>query len=256
MAFCADFDSSSVFYTYDGSFDGLLTAIHTAVYSRKVPGGIAPLDGMQFTLGARYEDIVTNKNLAKRVYDAISRKIGPFGMKRLYYVFLSDDKDKDLIIYKYMMLGFKNGSTTNSALTNDTVIKALKLAENVSRETERFRQFTRFSVMSTGVQYAKIAPKNCILPVLMPFFVKRLQNVPFVLHDLTHNICAIYDTSSWYVTSSAGLTAPDSDSKEDDIKKLWNTFFDAISIKERENTHLQKQNMPARYFKSQWSLQR
>ena len=54
MQFNSEIDNSSVFYTYDGTFDGLMTVIYTAVYSRKVPHGISKEENMQFSLGARY----------------------------------------------------------------------------------------------------------------------------------------------------------------------------------------------------------
>ena len=253
MPFNAALDNSGIFYIYDGSLEGLLTVIYTAVYSRIVPSGISTQLGLQFSFNTRYVEIETNKSRAKQVYDAIFRKIGSFGMKRLYYVFLSDEKDKDLVIYKYMMLGFKNGEITNSALSDETVARAFQIAQNVSRETEKFRQFTRFSVMDWGVQYAKIAPNNNLLPILTPFFVNRLKIIPFVLHDVAHNLCAVYDTKDWHVASSENLQAPLPSLKEIEVQKQWKTFFEAISIKERANSKLQRQNMPSRYFKNVWS---
>lgn len=254
MEFSAMLDTSDIYYIYDGSFDGLLSVIYTAVYSRITPCGIGTEKDLQFTFDTRYIDITTDKNHAKRVYDAIFQKIGSFGMRRLYYVFLSCNPQKDLVIYKYMMLGFKNGEITNSALSDDTVAAAYRIAENVSRETEKFRQFTRFSVMSWGVQYAKIAPNNNILPILMPFFIKRLKVIPFVLHDVTHNLCGVYDSKEWHLSSSEGLKPPEKSTREEEIEKLWKTFFDSVAIKERANSKLQKQNMPSRYFKSVWSV--
>ena len=242
-------DDSEIFYIYDGSFDGLLTVIHTAVYSRVVPVGIGTERNLQMAFNTRYREVKTNPTLAKTVYDAAYKKIGAFGMRRLYYVFLSFYPDKDLVIYNYMMLGFKNGEIVNSALSDDTVAAAFHMAENVSRETEKFREFTRFSVMSWGVQYARIVPKNNILPILMPFFIRRLKVIPFVLHDFSHNLCGVYDTKDWYISSSEGLRPPENSDREEEIEKLWKVFFDSVSIKERENTKLQKQNMPSRYFK-------
>ncbi|MBE7033076.1 MAG: DNA metabolism protein [Ruminococcaceae bacterium] len=247
-------DNSEICYIYDGSFDGLLTVIHTAVYSRVTPAFISTDKNLQISFNTRYREVKTNPSLAKRVYDAAYKKIGAFGMRRLYYVFLSCDPQKDILIYKYMMLGFKNGEIVNSALSDDTVSSAFQIAATVSRETEKFREFTRFSVMTWGVQYAKIAPNNNILPILMPFFIKRLKIIPFVLHDVTHNLCGVYDTKEWHISSSEGLRPPEKSDREEEVEKLWKVFFDSVAIKERENTKLQKQNMPSRYFKSAWSV--
>lgn len=249
MQFNSEIDNSSVFYTYDGTFDGLMTVIYTAVYSRKVPHGIFKEENMQFSLGARYINVKTDFEKSKRVTDAVFKKIGDFGLKRLQYVFLSSFPDKDIVIYNYMMLAFKNGSITNSYLSNDTVLRASQIAQNVSRETEKFRQFIRFSVMDSGIQYARFIPENNVLPLIMPFFIKRLKTIPFVLHDPAHEICGIYDTKESYITSSKGLVPPRLGGKEKEVRALWNTFFNSISIKERENLRLQKQMMPARYFR-------
>lgn len=250
----ATIDNRDIFYIYDGSYDGLLTVVYKAVYSRTTPCGISTEKFLQLSLNTRYVEVTTNRNYAKRVHDALYRKIGFIGLKRLFYVFLSKEPDKDMIIYNYMMLGFKNGQLTNNALTNDAVAEAFKIAQTVSRETEKFRQFTRFNVMQWGVQYAKIAPENNILPLLTPFFVERLKIIPFVLHDVTHDVCAIYDTKEWKVISSEGLTPPDVSEDEARVKDLWEAFFNAIAIEPRKNTKLQKQNMPARYFKNVWSI--
>ena len=254
MSYNASFDESDIYYTYDGSFDGLLTAVYTAVYSRRTPAGIASADALQLSFNSRYINVETDKEKAEKVIKAVYNKIGSLGAKRLYYVFLSDRPEKEMIIYKYMMLGFKNGSIINSSLADDTVSEAYKTAENVSREAEKFRQFIRFRVMDWGVQYGRFAPNNNLLPIITPFFVHRLRIIPFVIHDLSHDLCSVYDTKSWYITSSQGIRAPEISKDEAEIQRLWKTFFDTISIKERQNLKLQKQNMPSRYFKDVWSV--
>ena len=130
MSHNSSVDTSEIFYIYDGSYEGLLTVIYTAVYARIIPSGISTEKSLQFALNTRYVEVVTNRNYARRVHDALYRKIGFLGLKRLYYVFLSNHPDKDLVIYNYMMLGFKNGDLTNSALSNDTVAEAFKIAED------------------------------------------------------------------------------------------------------------------------------
>ena len=112
MSYDTFLDESSVYYIYDGSFDGLLSVIYEAVYSKTTPSGIGTEEELQLSFNTRYVKVSTNLSHARRVYEAIHKKIGSFGMNRLYYVFLSDEKEKDLIIYKYMMLGFKNGEVS------------------------------------------------------------------------------------------------------------------------------------------------
>lgn len=69
MSYNAEQDSSDICYTYDGTFDGLLTAIFTAVYSRKTPLHILPADRLQLAFGERYINIVTEAEKAGARYE-------------------------------------------------------------------------------------------------------------------------------------------------------------------------------------------
>lgn len=153
-----------------------------------------------------------------------------------------------------MMLGSGTEASLIPRLRTTLFPRLAMRLQNVSREAEKFRQFTRFSIMEGGVHYARIVPKNNVLPIITPFFLKRLHSIPFIINDLTHDICSVYNTRSWYITSSVGITPPEASENEKEMKRLWKIFFDSVSIKERENLKLQKQNMGARYFKDVWSV--
>lgn len=254
MEIPSTYETSGVFYIYDGSFEGLLTAVYTAVYSRIIPRGIGVLKTGQLSFDTEYIEVETNRNFARRVYDALYRKIGALGLRRLYYVFLSNGHDKDTIIYKYMMLGFKNGEKTNFALADSTVGDAFTLSEGVSRETERFRKNLRFSVMDWGVQYGEFESEHCLLPALMPFFINKNKTTPFILHDNTHKLCGVYDSRDWHVSMTDFLSPPGSALFKEDEDRMWRAFFQNVVPKRVPQIPIHRQNMPCQYFKSVWSL--
>lgn len=237
-------------YTYDGTYEGLLTAIFELVYARVRPNDIFPAQKLQTALNTDFVEVTTDRDKAQRVQRSIYDTVGSLGAKRLYYLFLSSYSQKERIFYQYLMLAYRNKNTVNSALANDTVLLASQIAQNVSRETERYRGFLRFAVMEGGVQYAKFAPNNDLLPLLVPYFADRLRTIPFILHDTKREQAAFYDCHDWYISSSAGLTPPDVSEDEAQYRMLWDTFFETITIKERTNRRLQRQMMPLRYFRA------
>ncbi len=255
MSFDAIHDTSTVFYVYDTTFDGLMTAVFTAVYDRAKNFKIISSENIQISFNARYTEVLTDKEKSERVINAANDKIGKKGMRRLWNVYLSDNPEKETVIYDYLMLGFKFGSSINFSLADDSVLAACKISENVSREAEKFRQFLRFNVTKDGIHHARFAPQNYLLPIITPFFIQRLRAFPFLIHDVSHGLCSVYDTKTWYISSSDGFIKPDASENDEDMHRLWKVFFDSVAIKSRENIRLQKQNMPSRYFRDAWYIQ-
>lgn len=241
-------------FVYDGTYEGLFTVVFEAVYSRTEPSDIVTNEKVQLTFNARYAEIETDKTKAKRVLNAAKEKLGKDAMHRIYYAFLSEGEHKELAIYRYLRLGFKMGRSVNNYLTDKSVFAVSSFAQNVSRETDKMMGFMRFSVMEGGVQYCRFSPINNLLPLVLPHFAARFPTIPFVIHDTNHKLVGIYDMKNKYIISSEGYVPPEKSDAEEEFEKLWKLFYDTIGIKERKNTKLMKQMMPARYFRHIWEL--
>ena len=245
-------DSSDIVYVYDGSYDGLFTAIFDAVYSRRVPADILSADRLQLTFNTRFIEVETDQSKAARVRKAAKEKLGGDAMKRIYRAFLSSGDNREISIYHYLMLGFKIGRRANNYLTDRYVFNVSALSQNVSRETDKFMGFIRFSIMESGVQYCRFSPENNILPFMLSHFAARFSGIPLVIHDTRRNLLGIYDLSSKYIISAEGFTPPEKSTDEECFEGMWKLFYDTIGIKERKNLKLMKQMMPARYFRHYW----
>lgn len=241
-------------FVYDGTYNGLLSAVFDAVYSRTEPADIVPQNEIQLTFNSKYVEVTTDKEKSARVYSAAKNKLGKDAMHRIFYAFLSCGEHKELCIYRYLRLGFKMGSAANSFLTDKGVFSVSTFAQNVSRETDKMKGFMRFSVMEGGVQYCKFSPENNILPLVLPHFAARFPTIPFVIHDCSHSLLGIYDTKAKYIVDAHGYIPPEKSVREKEFEQLWKMFYDTIAIKERKNTKLMKQMMPARYFRHVWEL--
>ena len=245
-------DNSDIVYVYDGSYNGLFSAIFDAVYSRRVPADILSADRLQLTFNTRFVEVDTDPSKAARVRKAAREKLGKNAMSRVYRAFLSSGENREISIYHYLMLGFSMGSRANNYLTDRHVFNVSSLSQNVSRETDKFMGFVRFSVMESGVQYCRFSPENNILPLMLSHFAARFSGIPLVIHDTRHKLLGIYDTKDKYIVSAEGFTPPEKSSDEESFESMWKLFYDTIGIKERKNIKLMKQMMPARYFRHFW----
>lgn len=241
-------------YVYDGSYDGLFTAIFDAVYSRRRPADIVSQDRLQLTFATRFIEVRTDRSKAARVRNAARGKLGPRAMNQIYRAFLSSGSDREISIYRYLMLGLKMGNAANSFLTDPNVFRVYSLSRNVSRETDKMFGFMRFSVMEGGVQYCRFSPENNILPLALSHFIRRFPEIPFVIHDTGRRLLGIYDTADRYILSAEGFVPPKKSTDEECFEGLWKLFYDTVGIRERKNLKLMKQMMPARYFRHIWEM--
>lgn len=242
-------DGGNVIYTYDGSFEGLLSAIYRAVHDRREPEDICCEDVVQAGLFSGVKNVPADFAAAKRVQDAVFEKIGGEAARRAYYAFLSERKGLEMVIYRFLMFGFAHKKDLFRFLGERAVLDAFTLSNAVGREIERMRGFLRFSVMEGGVHYAAMEPDYNILPRLAPHFATRMRGVPFVIHDAKRGIAAFYDTKTWLLTPARDMTLPELSPDEEHFRELWREFYGAIAISSRVNPDLRRNLMPKKYWR-------
>lgn len=236
-------------FVYDDSFEGLLTAVFESYAYRPPPVGIVGQQHQQ-ELGVRYVSIDTDQAKADRVIAGIRRTIGGDAYERVWTGYLSAKPDKGTIICRYIRLGMQVGAKLRLHLTDPRVAAMNELAQRVGRESSQLIEFVRFSRMEGGVYYAEITPEHDVLPLMMPFFIDRFNAQPFLIHDTGRHVAAVYDTQSWYLTSTEGMTVPDYAEDERRYRQLWKRFYDTIAIKERLNPSLPRQHMPKKFWRN------
>lgn len=238
----------TVTYLYDGTFDGFLTAVFAAYADREADARFAP-QNTQIEWGSDYREIVTDPDKADRVTRGIRSKLGAEVYQTVWKAFLCDTPDTATDLYRYLRLGFEEGSRLTRLLADARVAKVNKYAALVSREAAALLQFVRFAQTVTGVYYAEISPQYAVLPLIVPHFVHRLNTQAFVIYDTTHRCSALSDGKCWMLTTADTIAAPDWSESERAYRKLWKTFYDTVAIEERINPALRQQLMPKKYWK-------
>lgn len=237
-----------IIYIYDGSFEGLLTSIYEAYYSSTKPDEIQSSLEYQPNLLTEPVYIETNEEKYNKVYDAIKHKISKDALNLIYHVYLSELKGSSTLIYKYIKLGFKLGSSVNLYLYNDTVLNINKISRKVILECQRMLGFIRFKV-SGNIYYSAIEPDNNILSLIAPHFSSRLPNENWIIHDIKRKVAVFHNKKDCIMVPLSSKDAEKIFFDTDNYETLWKEYYKAATITTRLNPRLQNRLMPVRYRK-------
>ncbi len=239
-------DGTNLIYRYDGSMEGLLCCIFESYEKKEMPCGISPQDEAQGTL-FREKEITTDRKKAERVWTAIPKKISREAAELIRLCFLSCVSEKELLLLKFVRLGFHYGAKVTSMLTNDTVDGVLRAVKALQNESHQYKEFVRFSDYD-GALVAVIRPKNQVLPLIAGHFCSRLKWESFMIYDKTHHIALVYREGKKEIVPVEELIVPEAGEEEQKYRKLWKMFYETIAIEGRDNPRCRMTHMPKRYW--------
>ncbi|WP_254075519.1 TIGR03915 family putative DNA repair protein [Paenibacillus tritici] len=241
------FQPSALAYTYDGSFEGLLCCVFESYVWRETPLAIHAEGGEQgLLLEAKW--IGTDKDKAERVLKSIPLRISPEAEELVRMGFWTCEPDKEMLLLRFLYLGFQHGRKVMNMLADDTVNALMKAVQQLRREGHLYTGFVRFSVYGQ-VMAAVIEPQGYILPVIQKHFCDRFQGESFMIYDQTHGMALVHEPGREAILPLSGWTPPEPDEAEEAYRRLWTGFYHAIGIKERRNDRLRSSLMPRRYWK-------
>lgn len=236
-------------YIYDGTFNGFLNIVFECFCNKIIPSKISSIDNYVPNFLDNIYNVNTNEEKAKRVFNGIYNSIGYDAIYNSFYAFLSNNIEKEINILKYICNGFEIGPKINNKITISYVLNVINMRKRTLSECHRLKGLLRFVETENGIFYASIHPDNNILEPLGHHFIRRLCNQNFLIHDKNHNLCFLYSKNNYQIVDDKSFIMPKISNDEEKMQKLWQTFFDTISIKERKNPRCQMQFMPKKYWK-------
>jgi len=241
---------ADLFYVYDGTLEGLLTAVFQAFEEKQYPVNIVTERNLQISLLGSYVPIHAELDKAERVKASILKRFNTGTYQDITSVFLSDSDEKGGVILRYLQYLYSFGPRARNHLAHPAVHDFEDMLLDVNREAHHMRMFVRFAQTQGGVFFSKIDPKASVVPLIMDHFVARFNIQPFMLYDSRHELAGLFDTNTWWLvdTTTQQLTVPENTQAEDDFQALWQTFFDTIAIEERRNPTCQRNFMPKRFW--------
>jgi probable DNA metabolism protein len=241
-------DDAQLVYLYDGTLEGMLSAVFTAFVRKENPVSILTADNLQESLLSSYLPQITDLSHAERVQTGIMNTLGLQAYDDVKRVFLSDDARKGGVILRYLQYTMHHGQRSCTHLANPAVNAFDEILNQVSKEAHYMLQFVRFAQLEGGVFFSRIEPKASVVPLIMAHFASRFNIQPFMIHDARHGLAGVFDTEKWWLVEAGELTLPSATETEDVYQSLWQTFYDTIAIEERTNPTCQRNFMPKRFW--------
>jgi probable DNA metabolism protein len=240
----------SATYTYDGSFEGFLSALALAL-EQDLPGSaIAPEGAVEPGLFTEIISAGRAPRKAEEVRKLIERRGSEDSWQHARFAFLSETPGAGTAILDYVKLLAEKGTAADNMLADDRVKKVHGLSAKVASEAHRFKGFVRFKELADKTLYARLEPDHNILPLLAPHFRARLGAFNWVLHDARRGTAALYFKGGLIYAPLTAAKALEFDGREAAVQALWRHFFKTAAIKERINPGLQRQNVPLKYRKN------
>ena len=241
-------------YLYDGEFSSLLALILEIRKRNKIPSNIVEESIYQASLleDTIYLDIPNKNENITQLRNALPKGV----LGRVYYVYLSNDKNKEIIIYDFIKYALHYQNKVFYYRRIDSINEVLKISQRVGGEAHKLKGFVRFQEMKNHFLYSEISPTNQVLPILMKHFKNRFPNENFCIKDSSHKTYGIYmNKKVFYLREEDLLLDLEKKEKEESIEDLWKTFHKTIAIKERENRKCQQNFMPKRYWKNMLEME-
>ncbi len=234
-------------YLYDGTFLNLLNLINLLIKNI-----IKPLDIKTTNYEANLLDEIINLKIVNnyQIINNIKNNWGHETLKVMFYVYLSSEPYKELIIYYLYLNCYKYKDNILNMRNLKCVDKSLKISSYVSREAHKLKGFVRFQELTNKVLYAEIEPTNNCLLLLSEHFKKRLSCEFWLIKDIKRDIISIYDKKNYYLIPASTIKMDiELNKNELEYEDLWCTFYNTIGIKERRNEKLRLNFMPKKYWK-------
>ena len=243
-------------YTYDGTFEGLLTVVFEAYERKAWPTSIEQEQVAQPSMFGETIAVVADEQKAQRVWQGLQKKLSAGALRELYYTFLWEQQGLEQIIFSYIRLAFGTEENIEGNFAAPCVLQVQQAAKQVHREKHRMEAFVRFEKTADGLFYATVSPDFNVLPLILDHFRKRYADQRWAIYDTRRRYGVYYDLHTTTFMNlelpahqRAGVPAAALDADEDKYRQLWQVYFDHVNIPERKNPKLHLRHIPRRYWK-------
>lgn len=245
-------------FIYDGSLEGLLTAVFE--WFERKPGPVTlqtPASYQPCLLDCSDIHIRTDGQKSERVWKALIRKISGEWVRRFYCCHLSELASAQQHLFEFACYIFLHPESVYENFGNEHVLAVSQIAHKVEREKHRMEAFVRFKSLQDGMYYAEVEPDFNVLPLIAKHFRNRYADQAWVIYDRKRKYGLHYDLSQVTeitMLAERGSEAPSQEIKEQEGKEtlyslLWKDYFKSTNIEVRKNIRLHLQHVPKRYWR-------
>lgn len=236
-------------YKISNDFDGIFCALFESFTMKEKP--IAVFSGsFQPSFDCSVKVIESNPYLSERVKKGIVKCGGISLLSTLFYGLRSNDDLKETIVFNAAYKCLQKRKNILDDYSDTDILAFYELKSRISYEVHRLSGFIRFEKSASGIWYAHFSPDNDVVDLIAPHFKTRFCNERFVLHDVKRNKLTIYNGKELLTFTSDEPVYVYLDKDEIEFQKLWQSYFNSVTIKERKNLKMQNNCLPRRYRKN------
>lgn len=274
-----------VAYVYDGTLEGLLSAIFAAYANRENPTDVVPDGMLQPRLSQRIAYVETDLSHADRVRRGLCRACGYQAFDAVKKASLSSDAGAGSAAYRFVRYAMdeqrqrdcarcrKRASCAGakgagpcprqrgralSDVTHPAVEPLFRITRAIDSECEHMRQFIRFEHLigeGSEVWFARCNPRDSVVPLIMGHFAERFNIQPFIIYDESHHVAGVYEGRTWYLVrtddpETSLLRLPDKAADEVVMQQAWRRFYHTVAVEARYNPELRRHFMPKRFWRN------
>ncbi len=244
-------------FVYDGSFEGLLTAVFEVYEYKCDKARILTQTNYQPDAFAPKQEVLTDSTKANRVWKGLQRKLPTTSLSDVFSVYLSERADKEALLLDFFRMVFGNETNVAENYGSPVVLQIAQIGKQLHREKHRFEAFVRFSQLKDGLYFATIEPDFNVLPLIAPHFANRYADQHWLIYDTKRNYGIYYDltqTQEVYFDFLPAdewnkLASDQLETHEELSQQLWQVYFRSVNITERRNLKLHRKHVPIRYWK-------
>ena len=246
-------------YIFDGSFEGLLTAVFEFYDRRETAAQLVWDKYHQPVMLQETLEIVNDEAKAKRVWTGLQKKLSPEWRIMFYKAYLSEDPQTFQELFDFARYIFDNPQGAEANFGNPHVMAVSKMDRKVNREKHRMKAFIRFQKTADGIYYCPVEPDFNVLPLIATFFKNRYADQKWIIYDVRRKYGLYYDLNTVEEITYEFVSAIDTkkialpgnlvDEKEELASILWKDYFTSTNIPARKNMKLHIQHVPKRYWK-------
>ena len=189
-------------------------------------------------------------NTAKRLFELSAN-----AFDALVHAWMSElPLETKMLSFGGKIINAKNRAEAENAASNradDSARIVLETAYRVWHEIDRFRGFMSFIPDANGRYIAHCEPDYFILPALGEHFSLRFGGTPWAIIDDKRGLCLnCFSSTQPDMQIASAQHAEKEAADKDQWERLWRNYHQIINNESRNNSELQCQFMPKRYWKN------
>lgn len=245
-------------FKYDKSFEGLLCVVFEAYTLKLFPDTLIAENEPAPLFADPVITIATDQAKANRVWKGLEKKLSPGGLSFITLTWLSELPGVDMLLFRYIRKTLDSPQSIELNFGDPDILEISKIWKKVSYEKHRVIQFTRFQKTADDIFFAPVEPMHNVLSLVTKHFKNRFAFQKWIIYDMKRDYGYFYDLSTVTeihfenkpTSSTSGKLDQDLLAEDEKMfQKLWKEYFKSITIKERINPKLHRQNLPVRFWK-------